>query len=203
MFSSLGDRGFYYISHPNNPAKITNFSANPVRSLTKDSFFVKTACAFAETGQIQSQAIKAAGKAMLSPLMIMNNPLIKEDLDSRKYSAAMQPIEAGFAFITSTFVNLAAGRFINKMAASGRLGDMYKFAGKTGNALIKAQKSLKIFKARAFVAITLVTIPVTSTILNKTYPKILKFIFGNKNREKLQKFWEMPYATSIANSKKR
>lgn len=201
MFSStrLGDRGYYYTSILQKPAKTPNFKANSVMNLTRDSFLVRTACTFAETGQIKSDAIKAAGKALLSPLVIMNNPLIKEDKESRRYSAAMQPIEAGISFLASILVNLTAAVFINKLAARGALGDMYKVTGKAGKALLDSQKNLGIFKDRVFVGITLLTIPITSTILNKTYPKILKFIFAQEEKDKLKKFWEMPYATSLNN----
>jgi len=73
-------------------------------------------------GEKTSIIINAIGTGLLAPLVIANNPLSKEDKDTKKYSAMRQPISAVIAIITQLAVCMKADKIIDKLAYSNRLG---------------------------------------------------------------------------------
>ena len=150
--------------------KNTNVSFNA--NFNADSLIINTAKDFSGIGQIQADFIKAIGKATLSPLFILMNPFVKTDKISRKYSAILQPIEAMLAFGCSTIVNLTAGLLMDVLAKQGRLGHFFDPAkNPVGGA------NLSYFKDRTFVIITILAIPITSSIINYLAPKIIRKIY--------------------------
>jgi hypothetical protein len=73
-------------------------------------------------GEKTSIIINALGTGLLARLVIANNPLSKEDEDTKKYSAMRQPISAVIAIITQLAVNMKADKIIDKLACNNRLG---------------------------------------------------------------------------------
>jgi hypothetical protein len=155
-----------------------SFSCLPVTSPV-----VKTLGVFANTGQIHSDFIKASGKAALSPLVIINNPLASKDKKSRKYSALMQPVEAAIAFTMSTVTNLGAGRVIDNIAKKGKLGDFYNISNKPLSLKQITSQRLEMFKNVTFFGLALAVIPITSSIINYLVPKILNKPTENQDEE--------------------
>ena len=45
-------------------------------------------------GEKVSNYVNAAGKAVIAPLIIMNNPFTHEDKESKQWAAIKQPVEA-------------------------------------------------------------------------------------------------------------
>ena len=159
----------YYFSYQTSK----NFNSISFKAAySPDSLLIKTAQQFSRMGQIESDLIKASGKALLSPLFILNNPFINQEKKSRKYSAALQPIEAVLAFVCSAVINLSAGFIISKLARKNSLG---YFLNPVKNPV--GMQNLKIFKDRFFVILTLITIPLTSSLINYFSPAIIKKIF--------------------------
>jgi|GEM_PF-3948707 len=73
-------------------------------------------------GEKTSIIINAIGTGLLAPLVIANNPLSKEDKDTKVYSALRQPISAVIAIITQLAVCMKADKIIDKLAYNNKLG---------------------------------------------------------------------------------
>ena len=133
-----------------------------------DKLIINTISSFENMGQIQSNAIRSAGKAILSPIVILLNPFLDhKDEQSRRYSAALLPVEAVLSFMSTLASNFAVSTVMDNLANKGRLGDFYNPSKPSGGA------HLKILKDRVLVVATLAAIPVVSYIVNKVYPTII------------------------------
>lgn len=70
-------------------------------------------------GEIQNLWIMNLGTAFVAPIFIVNNPLSKEDINTRKYSAWRQPISAVNAMAIGWAINTPAVILSGKLAAIG------------------------------------------------------------------------------------
>ncbi len=156
-------------------------------------------------GEKVSNYVNAAGKAIIAPLIIMNNPLTHEDEDSRKWAAVKQPVEAviTIAMQLATLGLLYKG--IDKLISTGKVN--FKFVKEASDDISKipekimqacnndAEKALKmykeqyneIFKDRVGAVVSAVTYLPVLAISNKIYPKIAQKLVKNKNESKHSK----------------
>ncbi|MCK7485684.1 MAG: hypothetical protein MZU97_09085 [Bacillus subtilis] len=95
----------------------------------------------------------------------------KDETIKEKYSAIMQPIEAAIVFSASTLINITAGVGITNLANKGKLESILN-PDNLKNCPDRLER-LNKFKNRAFVVITLLSIPFVSKFLTWLYPKIV------------------------------
>lgn len=151
-------------------------------------------------GEKVSNYVNAAGKAVIAPLIIMNNPFTHEDKDSRKWAAVKQPVEAviTLAMQLATLGLLFKG--MDKLIKSGKINFKYveeatkdvskipqKILEACNNDKTKALKMYKeqyneIFKDRVGAVLSAVTYLPVLAISNKVYPKIAKKLVNNESK---------------------
>ncbi len=96
------------------------------KELAKDSKMYKFFMSMGkDCGEIKNIMINAIGTAFVAPIFIAFNPLSKEDQNTKTYSAMRQPISAALAILTQASVNKQFDKYINKLAATGKLGVDY------------------------------------------------------------------------------
>lgn len=96
---------------------------------------------------------KTLGKAVLTPLVILWNPFCKHDKKSqneRKGSAIVQPLEAGFEFLSYLVASILTSRFVEsriikenkniKMTAGKIVARLYNISDKHGEGCLKILK---------------------------------------------------------------
>lgn len=71
-------------------------------------------------GEIQNLWIMNIGTACVAPIFIANNPISKEDKDTKKYAAWRQPISAVIALAFGLGVNIPLPAYIDKKVAEGK-----------------------------------------------------------------------------------
>lgn len=139
-----------------------------------------------EIGHNISNTINYGGKALLSPVMIMAAaPFTEEKRETVWYSAIINPIQAGFALLTSVTASFAANNAIDHYAKKGtlfsslepKLGDFFNPAKEYG------KQNLGKLKNISTIGLTLLTIPVTGLALNWLLPKIIKDPSENQQKE--------------------
>jgi len=151
-------------------------------------------------GEKVSNYVNAAGKAIIAPLIIMNNPFTHEDKESRKWAAVKQPVEAviTIAMQLATLGLLYKG--IDKLIKSGKINFKYveqatkdiskipkKILEACNNDTAKALKMYKeqyneIFKDRVGAVLSAVTYLPVLAVSNKVYPKIAKKLVNNESK---------------------
>lgn len=152
--------------------KINNLNNNnPYKGLNlkEDSFIVKTVSKCADINQTKSDIFKAGGKVIISPPMIAFNPFTKLDKEDRKYNALIVPIEAGIALLSALLSFKVIGKHLDKLRKNNKLNHIYK-----------DNKCYQILKDRIFFLSGLITIPITSKILNIVFPKFVNPFFKDK-----------------------
>jgi hypothetical protein len=183
MITALGKSPRLNYSNNNNFRKSPNLNFGS--SIIPKEILVDTVSYFGQMGQIKSTAIRSAGKALLSPLVILFNPLVKknEDKQSRRYSAALMPIEAAVSFFEALAVNFLICLSLSSLAKKGKLGQFYNPVKN-----IIGQANLNILQDRVSIIMTLITIPFVSSLTNKLFPKLVNktfpdFLSDSKRKE--------------------
>lgn len=70
-------------------------------------------------GEVQNVWVMNIGTALVAPIFIANNPMTKEDKNSKKYAAWRQPISAVIALAFSLGINIPATLYMDRKAADG------------------------------------------------------------------------------------
>jgi hypothetical protein len=173
------------------------FGQNSQKTLKKPAFFKRVGLFLQkkyeqvlnkEISPNLSNTINYGGKALLSPLMIMAAaPFTDEKKETVWYSAIINPIQAGFALITSIASSFAANKFFDKHAEKGELfkaidPELAHFFDTVKNP--QGKQNLGKLKNISTIGISLLTIPVTGLVLNWLLPKIIKDPHEHHNKEK-------------------
>lgn len=143
--------------------------------------------------------INYGGKAIFSPLMIMAAvPFTEEKKETVWYSAIINPIQAGFALITSVASSFAANKFFDKHAEKGELfkaidPELSHFFDTVKNS--QGKQNLGKFKNIATIGLSLLTIPLTGLVLNRLLPKIIK---DPSEHHPEEKFADTVYAKQLS-----
>ena len=72
-------------------------------------------------GEHFNNGVTAVGTAFIAPIFIINNPLAKEDLDTKKYTAARQPISAFITLAGQVPVMMAYNKMLDNYVTEHRL----------------------------------------------------------------------------------
>ena len=133
------------VSFSSNRAEVQTLSKLIRKSfLQTQAWYVRLAEKFSESkysGDITNVIITGLGTGLVAPFMIKNNPLSKEDQDTKTYAAWRQPISAVIAVVSQVGITMNIRKIIDKMASEGRLG--YKLDTRTSDAFMKEVTRLK------------------------------------------------------------
>ncbi len=153
-------------------------------------------------GEKVSNYVNAAGKAVIAPLVILNNPFTKENKENRKWAAIKQPVEA-ILTIAMQLASLALlYKGIDSLIKKGKINFKYvenatKDISKIPSKILEAcennqEKAIKmykdqynnIFKDRVGSVISAIAYLPVLAISNKIYPKIAqKLVNRNENND--------------------
>lgn len=130
-------------------------------------------------GEKASIIANAAGKAIISPIVIAYNPFSKESEETKTLTAWKQPIAAVVNYTTQFVINLQVGKYINMLAENGKLGEFYNLKSKT---IEKALVHKRVSRFNDFVglAISIATMPLIIKTTNYIYPKVMDKLFPKK-----------------------
>lgn len=73
------------------------------------------------TGEVQNILVINLGTAFVAPLFIANNPISKEDKDTKAYAAWRQPISAVIALAFSLGINIPVAKYLDSKVTQGEL----------------------------------------------------------------------------------
>ena len=155
-------------------------------------------------GEKVSNYVNAAGKAVIAPLIIMNNPFTHEDEESKQWAAIKQPVEAVITIAMQIATLSLLYKGIDKLIKNGKVNFKFveeatKDISKIPEKIMKAcngdkDKALstykeqynEIFKDRVGAVVSAATYLPVLAISNKVYPKIAQKLV-NKNEDKSTK----------------
>ena len=151
-------------------------------------------------GEKVSNYVNAAGKAVIAPLVILNNPFTKENEDNRKWAAIKQPVEAVLTIAMQLASLALLYKGIDSLIKKGKINFKYvenatkdvskipsKILEACGNNHTEAVKMYKeqyneIFKDRVGAVISAIAYLPVLALSNKIYPKIAqKLVNRNEN----------------------
>lgn len=155
-------------------------------------------------GEKVSNYVNAAGKAIIAPLVIMNNPFTKENEDNKKWAAVKQPVEAVITIAMQLASLALLYKGVDSLIKKGKINFKYvenatKDASKIPKKILEAcnndyDKALKmyreqyneIFKDRIGAVVSAIAYLPVLALSNKIYPKIAQKLV-NKNENKSSK----------------
>lgn len=151
-------------------------------------------------GEKVSNYVNAAGKAVIAPLIILNNPFTHEDKESKQWAAIKQPVEAVITIAMQIATLSLLYKGIDKLIQNGKVNFKFveeatKDISKIPEKIMKAcnndnDKALamykeqynEIFKDRVGAVVSAVTYLPVLAVSNKLYPKIAqKLVNRNEN----------------------
>ena len=151
-------------------------------------------------GEKVSNYVNAAGKAVIAPLVIMNNPFTKENEDNKKWAAVKQPVEAVITIVMQLASLALLYKGIDSLIKKGKINFKYvenatKDVSKIPKKILNAcnndyDKALKmyreqyneIFKDRIGAVVSAIAYLPVLALSNKIYPKIAqKLVNKNEN----------------------
>jgi hypothetical protein len=141
-----------------------NFGNSSKTPLVKSLLWVNKYC-----GEGMNQTINALGKGAIAPLVVIFNPLLKEDKQTKEYYALRLIIDAAIMFAGQFAINSAASKIIKNYSQKGILGDTFT---KGAN----ASKRAGILTSRFSFVLTFITLPLLCTFISKATPAIIKKI---------------------------
>lgn len=113
-------------------------------------------------GQLASNVINYAGKAILEPAMILvGSTFTHEDKDNVKSNMMIPPVLAGITLGLSSMFGFIANNFIGTAAKTGKLGEFFT-----------REANIKELKSHSHLAMTFLAIPVAAKLLNWALPKL-------------------------------
>ena len=151
-------------------------------------------------GEKVSNYVNAAGKAVIAPLIILNNPLTHEDKESRQWAAIKQPVEAVITIAMQIATLSLLYKGIDKLIQKGKVN--FKFVEEATKDISKIPEKImqacnndkdkaltmykeqynEIFKDRVGAVVSAVTYLPVLAVSNKIYPKIAqKLVNRNEN----------------------
>ena len=151
-------------------------------------------------GEKVSNYVNAAGKAVIAPLVILNNPFTKEKEDNKKWAAIKQPVEAVLTIVMQLASLALLYKGIDFLIKKGKINFKYvenatKDISKIPPKILEAcennpDKAIKmykeqyneIFKDRFGSVISAIAYLPVLALSNKIYPKIAqKLVNKNEN----------------------
>ncbi|MEI7474609.1 MAG: hypothetical protein WCK67_07485 [bacterium] len=146
-----------------------NKVANDTIKLTP---IAKTALWFSKNcGETSNIVINALGKGLLAPLVVLFNPIVKQDKETKQYSALKLAIDASIMLVGQIGINSATSKTLDNLAHNKKLGENFN------KELSKdALKKLQILKDRSSFALTFAALPFMCILINKVTPGIIKAI---------------------------
>ena len=115
-------------------------------------------------GERQDIFINAIGTGIVAPLFIKHNKLSETDEKTKTYSALRQTAMAIIAIITQAGITIPIDKYINNLIKKEALGKKFTQS---------QPANIQAFKRVSNLLVAFATIPLSCTILNKTYPIIL------------------------------
>lgn len=182
---------------------ISNLSSNNIQNSTRlinDEMpkFVQYLNKFRNRmGERQDIFINAVGTGIVAPIFIKFNPVSKEDKNTKTYSALRQTA------MTITGIVIQAGiaiplinKYLNKQIESGNFGEKFdankerienalktknleklQIQAETERIMTERLANIKGFKRIANLIAVFAVIPLTCTVMNKTFPKFMDKVF--------------------------
>ncbi len=135
--------------------------------------------------EIISIGVNSIGTAVVAPIIITTNPFDKEKKEIKTYSAWQYPFVALVVLIPQIFITKSVIKTVNKVADSKHLDNILNFArNKDGKLTEQSLKELQIFRDRAGIVMSLLSLPVTCFALKWIYPKFMKRFFPELSKSK-------------------